>query len=157
MKDETPNTPSTTPPNPLGQYETVQYQPPTIPTVSSGDAGSADARSTSNASTPYEVFTYGALCTWAGPISKAGQGSPRDSIPGCPFCGGPLYQFNDPARWWQPIAGYDLGYYPGPHQKPHPGYEAMFRWAYDQPKCWPTVAQLRDEYKTATGLHVEIE
>jgi hypothetical protein len=48
-----------------------------------------------------EIFCYGATCTWAGPISKAGNLPNHTDIPGCPYCHGPLWQFDRPERWWQ--------------------------------------------------------
>ena len=37
-------------------------------------------------------YCYGACCTWHGPIQNAIDSG---GIPGCPYCGGPLYQMDN--------------------------------------------------------------
>jgi hypothetical protein len=41
---------------------------------------------------------YGATCSWWDTIDKAG--STVGGLPGCPHCGGPLYEVPTEAEWW---------------------------------------------------------
>jgi hypothetical protein len=45
-------------------------------------------------------YVYGAVCTWHGPIEETTLiGRPGIEIPGCPHCGGVLYQLPDRVVW----------------------------------------------------------
>lgn len=41
-------------------------------------------------------YCYGAVCTWHGPIKHTINSS---GIPGCPHCGGPLFQMESKEEW----------------------------------------------------------
>ena len=45
---------------------------------------------------PDTRYCYGACCTWHGPIQNTINSS---GIPGCPHCGGPLFEMKSKEEW----------------------------------------------------------
>lgn len=89
-------------------------------------------------------IVYGARCTWWGAIDQAAPGRPLGAIegalagavggiPGCPHCGGPLFEVVDEATWW---AGVDK------HEAERdPGYRGFIEWL--RGRCFsPSLATL---------------
>lgn len=73
-------------------------------------------------------FTYGAVCTWRGPIQEVAA-RPGTGLPCCPHCGGPLYETESAEKWHSDIATFETN--------GHPGYAAFQQWLADQPRCLP--------------------
>jgi uncharacterized protein YbaR (Trm112 family) len=59
-------------------------------------------------------FTYGAMCSWRGPISKVQK--TYNGLPCCPYCRGPLYEIDSIEKWTDQIEAFEssghLGYTP---------------------------------------------
>lgn len=66
-----------------------------------------------------ERIAYGAACTWWGPIREVGA-SPS-GLPGCPECGGVLFEVRTEAKWW---AGVDRW----ARETADPEYREFIRW-----------------------------
>lgn len=106
-------------------------------------AGAGDAR-----------LAYGAICTWFGSIHQTKPTS--GGLPGCPFCGGVLFEMNDEGEWWSSVDQYE-------REKPHPGYRAMWEWQRTQKQCFSLrngvddlVSAYRAAHKSSEGTdHVD--
>jgi len=80
-------------------------------------------------------IAYGAVCTWWGPKSTVGK-VPGTNLPGCPYCGGVLFEVPEP-QWLEGIAK---------QEDKEPGYRAMIEWAHGAGRCWKTYDLLRKAY-----------
>lgn len=125
-------------------------------------------------------FCYGANCTWFGPITDVGStgkykvkdkaehfppfpGSADAvdiSLPCCPCCGGMLFELPQESEFWLALQMFEAGTYQTqaeqPAARPHPGYEAMWKWQQEQKTCFATAQELAAAFKTATGTAVDV-
>ncbi len=83
---------------------------------------------------------HGARCTWWDAISESKTGA--HGLPGCPHCGGVLYEVATEAQWWEAIDR---------HDKHEPGYRALMEWA--RGNCYPNF----DTLKRAYALYKKLE
>lgn len=91
---------------------------------------------------------YGATCTWFGPIHE----TKNMGIPGCPLCGGVLFEMDSEQQWWDGVDKYE--------SDGHPGYRSMWEWQRDAKKCFPLnkgLGALAFAYNHATGRHVKYD
>jgi hypothetical protein len=87
---------------------------------------------------PDTRYCYGARCTWSGPIQAVGTNG--SGLPCCPHCRGVLFELPTEAEWWNGAEAFD--------RTNEPGYLDLMRWAAKQPRCWRTIADLREAYRT---------
>lgn len=78
---------------------------------------------------------YGAACSWWDTIDKAGQ-IRGGGLPGCPFCGSPLFEIASETEWWDQIDAVEES-----------GYRELIKWM--RGKCFPDFTTARAEYKTS--------
>lgn len=96
---------------------------------------------------PDARFCYGATCTWFGSIHETKQ-TPA-GLPGCPYCGGLLFEMVHEGKWWELVDGFE--------RNGHPRYRAMWEWQRGQGKCFSLregLSGLIFAYKDATGMEV---
>ena len=48
---------------------------------------------------------YGATCTWWDTIDKVGR--TKSGLPGCPYCGGVLFELASEELWWSLVDDYE--------------------------------------------------
>jgi hypothetical protein len=78
-------------------------------------------------------IVYGARCAWWDSISEAR--SKDGGLPGCPHCGGVLYEVENIETWWTDVD----------HQeKMKPGYRTFIEWLRGQ--CFSTYPAALDAY-----------
>lgn len=88
---------------------------------------------------------YGATCTWFGSIHETKQ--TKGGLPGCPCCGGVLFEMQDEGEWWSGVDKYE-------REQPHPGYRAMWEWQRAQKRCFSLrngIDELTAAYRSAVG------
>jgi hypothetical protein len=86
-------------------------------------------------------FCYGATCSWFGPIGET-KTTPA-GLPGCPHCGGVLFEIANDAAWWEGVDAYEK-------DKPYPGYRRMWEWQWAAKRCFTLrngIADLEKAYK----------
>ena len=103
-------------------------------------------------------FCYGVCCTWFGSIHETkANGS---GLPGCPKCGGVLFEMSNEGEWWEGIDRFERGDYPSSDplspSRPHPGYRALWEWMRAQPMCLKTPEEAATKYERETGKTVNI-
>jgi hypothetical protein len=64
-------------------------------------------------------FTYGATCSWRGPIQSVGK-LPLSGLPCCPYCSGVLFEYNSEEEWNSDVESFEAD--------GHAGYSAFQRW-----------------------------
>lgn len=102
-------------------------------------------------------LAYGATCTWFGSIHETKSTS--GGLPGCPHCGGVLFEMAHEGEWWKGIDDFESGTHPQAGG-PHPGYRAMWEWQRAQATCFNLrgdgVGALAKAYTDATGKTVDL-
>jgi hypothetical protein len=74
----------------------------------------------------------------------------------------------DSERHWKDVELMEQGAYGWPAYKkaampydwkprPHPGTRAMWEWARSQPRCFNHIVHMRNAFKVATGIFVDLE
>jgi len=89
---------------------------------------------------PDERIVYGAGCTWWDSIDKAGKAAPSRSghrLPGCPHCGGLLYELDNERLWWAGVDGFAA-------RTGNAGYRNMIEWS--RGKCFKNVSDMKAAY-----------
>lgn len=88
----------------------------------------------------------GAICTWWGEIGDASRTKlSSSSIPCCPHCGSPLFEFESPRAWWKMVHKFDAD---------HPGYNQFISWL--RGRCFPTIYLAKIQYESETGRKVAL-
>lgn len=97
---------------------------------------------------PSGQYVYSAGCSFAGPITKAGQVGTlgKHKVPCCPHCQSTLF-VTDESKWW--MLAHD-------QEKNVPGYTKFLLWIQDQKRCWPTLAEARDQYAKESGINIDL-
>lgn len=107
-------------------------------------------------------YTYGAGCSWHGPIAKVGKTAPTPvrmatiggrqipigghSLPCCPHCGGMLYEMPTEREWWLGARNHE--------KKGHLNYVVFLLWTAEQSRCWPSLRDAARAYEQESGRKV---
>lgn len=91
-------------------------------------------------------IAFGAFCTWWGPIQEVAKGEEMGrKIPGCPHCGGLLYEDPDRAAWDRRLAAVPADQYPD--------YAAVMEWQHETGRhCEKSYSSLREAYDLRKAL-----
>lgn len=84
---------------------------------------------------------YGARCAWWGSIADVG--STRSGLPGCPHCGGVLFEIDSEEEWWASAHRHARA-------QGDPNYPEFLAWLRDAGRCFPTIKDARDAWWAAT-------
>lgn len=92
----------------------------------------------------------GFRCTWWDGIEKVKPmpnivGSRGQRLPGCPYCHGPLYQFENAENWWSSVRKFEA--------EGHHGFVDFISWLKGRP-CFSTIEEAKSVYEQKPGRKV---